>query len=120
MAPTRNVLVEVLDERIRQDMRWGQQNHPDGTSTARWAGNADFTRETCQKMAAGGHVTWLHILAEEVAEAFAEEHPARLRAELIQVSAVAAAWIEAIDRRAVAQRAEDVLPAGYTSPVSAS
>jgi hypothetical protein len=40
------------------------------------------------------------ILREEVYEAFAEEDPAALRTELIQVAAVAATWVDAIDRRA--------------------
>lgn len=48
-----------------------------------------------------GIVTFRDILACEVAEAFAEEDPARLRAELIQVAAVAVQWVEAIDARAV-------------------
>lgn len=39
------------------------------------------------------------MLLEEVAEAFAESDDARLRAELVQVAAVAQAWIESIDRR---------------------
>lgn len=44
---------------------------------------------------------WLHILREEVAEAFAETDPVALRGELVQVAAVAVAWAEAIDRRTV-------------------
>jgi malonyl CoA-acyl carrier protein transacylase len=44
-------------------------------------------------------VTWEHILTEEHYEAMAEEDPTRLREELIQVAAVAVAWVEAIDRR---------------------
>lgn len=96
---TADVLAEVAHERTTQDARWGQQNHPDGTS----AENADYAahvRATCQQAAAEGRVTWAHILTEEVGEAFAETNPAKLRAELLQVAAVAAAWVEAIDRRA--------------------
>jgi hypothetical protein len=54
----------------------------------------------CQSAADGGYLDWLHILREEVAEAFAESDPAKLRAELVQVAAVAVNWVEAIDRRA--------------------
>lgn len=36
---------------------------------------------------------------EEVLEAFAEADPDRLRAELVQVAAVATKWIQALDRR---------------------
>ncbi|MFI1165600.1 hypothetical protein ACH4UM_18790 [Streptomyces sp. NPDC020801] len=38
-------------------------------------------------------------VAEEALEALAEDDPGKLRAELVQVAAVAVAWIEAIDRR---------------------
>ena len=54
-------------------------------------------------MAQIGQCTWLHILREEVFEAFAEDDPAKLRAELIQVAAVAVQWVEAIDRAEKAQ-----------------
>ncbi len=42
---------------------------------------------------------WRDILLEEVFEALAEEEPKELRKELVQVAAVAAQWVEAIDRR---------------------
>ncbi|WPM94355.1 hypothetical protein VG1_CDS0031 [Arthrobacter phage Cupello] len=45
-------------------------------------------------------ITGPNILLEEVFEATAEEDPATLRKELVQVAAVTAQWIEAIDRRA--------------------
>lgn len=80
-----SVLVEVLHERGRQKEKWGEQN------------NSDFE--------------WTSILSEEVGEAAKEVNdlnftsvadPAaeeRLRAELVQVAAVAVAWVECIDRR---------------------
>lgn len=46
-----------------------------------------------------GRGTWRDILAEEFNEALAESDPDRLRAELVQVAAVAVNWVEAIDRR---------------------
>ncbi|MFI5782636.1 hypothetical protein [Nocardia sp. NPDC051570] len=108
------IVDEVLAERARQDARWGQQDHPDGTGTAwenDWCGGlggqspggalgyADLMRACCQAAADAGQVTFRHILLEEVAEAFAETAPLRLRAELLQVAAVAVEWIGAIDRR---------------------
>jgi len=88
---------DVRREREAQDQKWGEQNHPDGTGDAQvWA---DHARAVCQQAAANGSVTWKHILWEEVAEAFAETDPAKLRTELIQVAAVAMTWVEAIDRR---------------------
>lgn len=48
-----------------------------------------------------GQGTWAHILVEEVAEAVeaAVVEPDNLRAELVQVAAVAMRWVEAIDAR---------------------
>lgn len=107
-------LDEIAAERERQDAKWGQQNHPDGTgpdvrwqpgiqSTATAAVLADALRARCKAHAASGVVTFLDILMEEVAEAFAESDPAKLRTELVQVAAVATAWVEAIDRRDIAE-----------------
>lgn len=102
------VLEEVAAERAVQDARWGEQNHPDGTGPdirlhdgGRWNSRyiADLYRSWCNSAAARGKLTWKDILTEEVFEAFAEDDPARLRAELLQVAAVAAAWAQAIDRR---------------------
>jgi hypothetical protein len=71
---------DVIEERHRQDQVWGQQEHDDPL--------------------------WLAILTEEVGEA-AEGvlHEifgghAVTRREVVQVAAVALAWIECIDRRA--------------------
>jgi hypothetical protein len=62
---------------------------------------AACARQETDQMAGEGVCTWRDILLEEVAEAFAEDDPGRLRAELIQVAAVATQWVEAIDRRGV-------------------
>jgi hypothetical protein len=96
---TDRVLSEVLAERIRQDGRWGEQNHRDGTGSITQVLEADKAREGCKAAFARGDGTWMHVLIEEVFEAVAEEDPGKVRAELVQVAAVAVAWIEAIDRR---------------------
>ena len=75
------VLHEVSMERARQDEKWGEQNHDD--------------------------FTWLAILTEELGEvaegALVQVYegsgtPHDVRAELIQVAAVAVSWIECLDR----------------------
>lgn len=96
---TPEVLAEVYDERVAQETKWGEQNHPDGTGLPEDRQHADMARHLCEVAFASGNGSWRHILAEEVCEAFAESDPARLREELVQVAAVAAAWVEAIDRR---------------------
>jgi hypothetical protein len=95
----RKILDEVAAERARQDARWGEQNHPDGTGRPGDISFAEAYKAIC-KANGPGEDTYRDILAEEVYEAFAEQDPARLRAELVQVAAVAVAWIGAIDRRA--------------------
>lgn len=103
------VLEEVSRERARQDEKWGEQNHPDGTlddrhllgraHLPRWSTIRRDAQRRVDTLAELGRVEYIDILLEEVAEAFAESDPARLRAELIQVAAVAVQWVEAIDRR---------------------
>ena len=101
------VLAEVLAERDRQDAKWGEQNHPDGTGPdVVWSthiGPATAVAETAKaatdEAAAAGALTWRHIATEELAEAFAEDDEDALRTELIQTAAVCVQWAQAIDRR---------------------
>lgn len=112
----RQVAADVRAERARQDAKWGEQNHPDGSgrNTRPLAGSYDdyavdgenyadeiamWARSECQLAAEDGQATWSRILIEEVFEALAESDPAMLRTELVQVAAVAQQWVEAIDRR---------------------
>jgi hypothetical protein len=106
------VLREVAGERQRQTEKWGEQNHPDGTGPdlrilrltdvnldlRTGAELSDIFRRKCDRNLPHED-NWRDILLEEVFEALAEKDAAHLRAELIQVAAVAAAWVEAIDRR---------------------
>lgn len=107
------VVEDVLQERMAQDAQYGEQNHPDGTGPDLDIvddighfprnGNASLAEDAKDRTAAlsrvPGRVTYAHILTEEWAEAMAEDDAAKLRAELVQVAAVAVAWVEAIDRR---------------------
>ncbi|WP_433444013.1 NUDIX hydrolase [Nonomuraea sp. CA-141351] len=93
------VLADVAAERAAQDAMWGMQILPDGTGDDGTVAESDRARRETEAAAEGGALTWRHILAEEVLEAFAETDPERLRAELIQVAAVAVKWTQALDRR---------------------
>lgn len=109
---TRKVTEEIRWERAEQDQKWGRQNHPDGTGpTVRvledtpWSLDlrtgselSDIFRSKCQKNTPETD-NWRDILLEEVFEAMAEDDQDRLRKELMQVAAVAVAWVECIDRR---------------------
>lgn len=107
------VLEEVSEERARQDQKWGEQNHPNGTGDDRrllgvidlptWGTICYNARQRADRLNATGRATYLDILLEEVAEALSESDPDRLRAELIQIAAVAVQWVEAIDRRRVTE-----------------
>jgi len=99
-----DVLAEIVQERARQDVKWGEQNHPDGTGRAYGLSAvpelaADFAKQRCDSAFDRGAGTWEHILFEEFCEAMAEDDPVRLRAELLQTAAVAVHWIEALDLR---------------------
>ena len=99
-ALTEQALYEIGIERERQFVKWGPQHHPDGTSAARYAATRENSRTWCDSQASKGEVTWLDILREEFYEAAAEGDVKRLRKELVQVAAVASAWVEDIDSRA--------------------
>jgi len=95
------VLADVHAERVRQLDRWGVQHRHDDTGGDTLRAEAEQAKRTCQAMekhVAGG-AGWRVVLAEEVAEAFAERDPAALRTELVQTAAVAVAWVEDIDSR---------------------
>lgn len=81
MDETKGALNSVLAERERQDDKWGEQNHDP--------------------------FTWLAVLMEEVGELsqcalhlkFGGPEAEDLRKEVVQVAAVAVAFIESIDRK---------------------
>lgn len=116
-----SVLEEVSQERERQDTKWGEQNPPDVNPSRdlRYAGpptvhtthenyghDANNWKFINEDRAKEDKTAWDGILLEEVYEALAEADPAKLRVELVQVAAVAVAWIEAIDRRTAEAEAE--------------
>lgn len=103
------VLHAIRQERKRQDADWGQQNHPDGTGDDRvllgdvrfptYGMLSDLHRHLVDGLATAGRCEWALILLEEVFEALAVDDPKLLRRELVKVAAVAAGWVEAVDRR---------------------
>lgn len=93
------VLADITTEREAQHTIWGVQHHmPDGTGP-QWTSLAETARGECEHASEAARLSWRHVLVEEVAEALAENDPARLRHELVQVAAVAVQWIQAIDHR---------------------
>jgi hypothetical protein len=102
MRRARYIAQELVEERERQVVKWGtQREHPDGLfydafRTPVYPGVMleHFARGNLDK-----ETTWAAIFMEEVGEALQADNDADLRAELVQVAAVAMAWIDAIDRR---------------------
>lgn len=116
MTMNRNTILTALaGEMARNDLKWGEQNHPNGTGghSTPLDGDrllagfldarslAEILRERTDIRFAGGADrpgTWTDILLEEVFEALAEDDSRALATELLQVAAVALQWIEAIAR----------------------
>ena len=95
----RAIAEEIDTERQRQLAKFGEQHHPDGTGGSGALYVADRYRTIVDHALDAGTATWRDIALEEVYEALAETDPTRLRAELVQVAAICAAWIADIDSR---------------------
>ena len=113
---TENVLMDVEEERSRQFHRYGtNEDLEDGTGGA-WARPvSESSAEVLEKLfradyeeheAQHGRPTWVHLVREELAEAFQETDHTRLREELLQVAALCVSWIEKLDTRANSERIE--------------
>lgn len=108
---------DVLAERDRQDLKWGPPTAiPNGTGSdvaplrhigVSYIGTLDHgmgalllrdvAQDATEWRTAAGDVTMADILLEEVFEALAESDPSKLRAELVQVAAVAQKWIRVLE-----------------------
>ena len=110
-------IADVVAERLRQEAKWGEQNHPMVGLAARRGFvpprvacvrlgilGADEARERCDHAHRNHEGAYTHILVEEVAE-FVEacvlhgDASDEARAEMVQVVAVALAMLECIDRK---------------------
>lgn len=107
MAP---IFDELLEERRRQDAKWGEQNHPSlPPLEVPFSGNAvckvlflPTVKGAKMNVAIdveAGTLSWAVIATEELCEAVSCADDATRRGELVQLAAVVVAWIQAIDRR---------------------
>lgn len=111
-AKLARIIVEIAGEVARSTAKHGDQNDvPLGTGrnvpALAFAGDDQTAENLAQqakywtgdhsKSQGDGTVTWRDILTEEVFEAYAEDDPIAVRAELVQVAAVAVKMIAAID-----------------------
>lgn len=103
---------EIDAERVRQDAKWGEQNHPmvpEGFPLAVARSVTADARRVCDLSAQVGKIAYTSILAEEHCE-FIEacvehgETSDEARTELVQAVAVGVAMLEAIDRKRAAEK----------------
>ena len=95
----KRALSSVLAEVARVDsVRGDDAGLTWGTGGEVWEGLRQTAQEECAAAESFGEGTFALALREELYEALAEADPTPLRAELVQVAAVALRWIRAIDR----------------------
>lgn len=112
-----DIIASIVAERVRQQEKWGEQNHPDGTGQKYHQTLRNAHQARCKENARNGTVSFFDILIEEVYEAAAENNRAALRKELIQVAAVCVQWCQKIDRQQ--GQYETDRQAGYVEPPGA-
>lgn len=94
------VVGDVLGEMDRQFEKWGEQNHPEGEIGCEgYTDEKELWQELNDADWVAGMTRWDRVLLEEVYEALSERDPVLRRQELIQVAAVCASWVAAMDRR---------------------
>lgn len=108
---TDSPLYTVYLETLRQDAKWGVQDHPYDTPDGYWASRGAHFEASARRSLKEDGPSWAAILMEEVGEAFQAESPEALEAELVQVAAVAIQWVAAIQRRNAPKEAPMPTPA---------
>lgn len=106
-----SIFGEILEERHRQDEKWGTQNLPclnetilkNGTSsqmTKFYGIKTEFgAKQMCDKATENKCLTFAHIAIEEMAEILSEFDTENRRTEIIQLAAVLVQWVENIDKK---------------------
>jgi len=91
-------IIDVMNERLRQDGLWGVQNHPLGLNQPGDQQAMIDAQVACDRAASNGTLTYRHIAVEEVHEFLAAKDLKQARTEAVQVAAVFVAIVERIDR----------------------
>lgn len=97
---TASIATEAVEEIQAQMRKWGiDRVHPGVGPGDYVVVNVARMLERVSRVSQDvTETTWANILGEEVGEAIRAEGEEARRAELVQVAAVALAWIDAIDR----------------------
>lgn len=106
---TLGILAEVRAERARQFEEYGSnEDLKDGTGGDWLAPVTSLGADRIEELLRQDYedyedskqtITWMHLVREEVAEAFDETDPERLRKEVLQIAALCVSWVEKIDAR---------------------
>lgn len=116
MSTFDRIVDEIKAERERQDKKWGVQNHPmtlddtlkDSsywrTIAEAWKRENDFRVAKRNALPKDRNCAWDGILAEEMAETFAEERPGLQYAEAVQTAGVAVAILDFLNRQSMELR----------------
>ena len=103
MTSLDRVVDDVIAELHRAIDRWPDTDaYPDGTGGGGRETWRTLAQNSCDRAYREGRCTWTHVLDEEASEALADTDPVKLRAELVQVAAMAIRWATAIDARGTA------------------
>lgn len=116
------VLDRVFEERVAQVDEYGFNRDLDyGTGPeTRWLPDSGDSAEALERRFRQDYIdfeeetgkpTWVHLIREEVAEAFMESDPARLKHELLQVAALCVSFVETIEEHEETA-SKDETPAG--------
>lgn len=96
---TAGVLEEVAKERRRQNVKFPNQDLPNGNNPRAYGALAEMAKTTCNEAAKHRELTWRHVLLEEVYEALECDADEEFEGEMLQVAAVAVACVENSRRR---------------------
>jgi len=99
ITSTLHILADIVREREKQERKWGEQHHHDGTNPDAFKPLADLARAKVDLATENDQLQWIDILIEETMEAYTEVEWPKLRKELIQSAAVIVAWVEDGDSR---------------------
>lgn len=102
-----DIFREIVIERVRQNVKFGEQNHPLIGENIRNDADIENTygivieenaRFLCEDATNNGKLTWANIIIEELSEALCAKTKEEQRKELIETAACCIAAIESLDR----------------------
>jgi len=99
----KSIYTEIIEERNRQDAKWGEQNHQVVAEMFNSLDdygivNEEQAKYLCNEAASNGFLKWSHIIVEELSEAIHAKTKEEMRKELIETAACCVAAIESLDR----------------------